>query len=224
MSKVVVYQMLLKATKKDEKFSWEIPSKDIEDLFLGIDWQGPFQRYNLRSRFYWGFSISGSGEEAYPVLEGKLELSKPSLDTPEFTLEVACVPSKLEASQREMLHQSVEKFLTNEDFKIWWEDDPRGPRKRPLNIKQQLLNDLKKLKAYNGSDDMKLEDVTVSIKEALQYFGYEANTKPKEVAKSFKKKLKELQVKAHPDSDSGSEDSFIYLQKCRKVVEVWLKR
>lgn len=224
MTKVIVYQMLIKATKADGKFIWGLPIEDIDSLFLGVDWKGPFQKYNLRTRFYWGFSISGSGEEAYPVIEGKLELTKASLEAPEFTAELACMPGKLEQSQRDLLHQTIEKFITNEDFKVWWDDDPRGPRKRPLNTKQQLLAELKTIKSYNGSDDMKLEDVTVSIKEALQYFGYEPTIKAKEVNKSYKKKLKELQVKCHPDSDSGSEDSFVYLQKCRKVIEGWLKR
>jgi len=58
----------------------------------------------------------------------------------------------------------------------------------------------------------------------MKYFRFEAGIKPKKAAEGYKRVLKEKQLVMHPDTESGSEDQFLYLQKCRTVVEKYLKR
>lgn len=222
--KTIAFQYMLKAKNVDGKLDWELDDADIDALFLHLPWQEVFKRYHSRSRFYWGYSISGHGEEVFPIIEVKVEVEKPSLTAPIFSFEMAVMPGKISLSERETLEATFERYLKDPDFKMWWDDDPRGPRKRPDNIKKRMFEAVKNMPYYDGSDDLQLEDVKVSVAEALQFFGFEANAKSKQVKKLYKRKLKELQLKFHPDTDTGSEEQFLFLQKCRGVLEKWTRK
>lgn len=218
--KILAYQYTL--VLKDQVLT---PGREkITKLLLGYPWERAFSSYNGRSRFYWGFSISGFGSELVPIIDVKIETSKTSLTSPEFILEVGVMPTKLGEQDRAALINLLEETLQDEEFKVFWDHDPRGPRKRSFKEKVKLLDEVKKLDVYDGSDDPKTEDVEVSLEEGLAYFGFDTGLKPKKISESYKKALKEKQLTVHPDSETGSEDQFLYLQKCRTVVEKYLKR
>ena len=221
--KIVVYQYPLRAERIDNELTWKNESS-IDKLFLGFPWKEPLNAYNKRGRFYWGFSISGHGEEVYPVIDAKVELSKPSMANPEFILEIAVIPEKLNKDQRQLFEELLDGHIHDKIFKVWWEDDLRGPRKRSAKVKKKLIATIKRLKNYDGEDDLKLEDVDVSLKEALEFFDYEYAAKSIEVRKTYRLAFKKLVLKHHPDAESGSESSFIYLEKCRSVLETWIKQ
>jgi len=221
--KIVVYQYTLCAERTDDTLTWK-DEDSINKLFLGFPWKEPLNEYNKRARFYWGFSISGHGEEVYPVIDAKVELSKPSMATPEFTLEMAVILEKLSIDQRRQFESLLDDYINDKSFKVWWDDDPRGPRKRSAKVKKKLIAAIKRIKTYDGSDDLKLEDVEVSLKEALEFFEYDYSAKTRDVKDSYKLAFKKLALKHHPDADTGSESSFIYLGKCRSVLETWIKR
>lgn len=220
----VAYQYILKAERSDNgDFHWLTDSVKIEKLLLGVDWKPIFTKYNNRQRFYWGFSVSGcGGDELFPLIDFKIELIKASLKNPEFMLEAAVMPGKLDSEQRSLFDEAMALCIEEPEFKIWWDDDPRGPRKRKLKVKKKLLEEILKIKAYSGEDDLKLEDAKVSLEEAKEFFGF-SDLKKLEIRSIFKKKLKEMQLKCHPDSETGDEESFLFLQKCRSIMEKWLK-
>lgn len=199
-------------------------SEKITELLLGYPWQGCFDNYRARSRFYWGFSVSGFGGELVPIIDAKIETSRASFTEPQFLLEVGIMPSKLNSQDREKFLKLLETSLEDENFKVFWDSDPRGPRKRSHKEKTKILDEVKKLPDYSGEDDPKIEDIEVSLDEGLTYFGFDKEQKPKKLAELYKKALKEKQLAVHPDSESGSEEKFLYLQKCRAVVEKYLKR
>ena len=218
--KILAYQYTL--SFKDEKLSPDLVK--INQLLLGYPWEQGFQNYKPRARFYWGFSISGFGGDLVPIIDAKIETSKASFSSPEFILEVGVMPNKLISDDRKKFEELLEATLEDDDFKVFWDSDPRGPRKRSFKEKTKILDEVKKLPAYLGEDDPKMEDVDVSLEEAMKYFGFEAGIKPKKAAEGYKRVLKEKQLVMHPDTESGSEDQFLYLQKCRTVVEKYLKR
>lgn len=218
--KILAYQYQL--ALKDEQLCPD-PSK-INQLLLGYPWEHAFQNYKPRARFYWGFSISGFGGDLVPIIDAKIETSKASFTTPEFVLEIGVMPTKLTVEDRKKFEELLEATLEDEEFKVFWDNDPRGPRKRSFKEKTKILEEVKKLPSYTGEDDPKIEDVSVSLDESLKYFGFEPDIKPKKAAEVYKKLLKEKQLVMHPDAEGGSEDQFLYLQKCRTVVEVYLKR
>ena len=218
--KILAYQYQLAI--KDELLCPD--ASKVNQLLLGYPWEGAFQNYKSRARFYWGFSISGFGGDLVPIIDAKIETSKASFTNPEFVLEVGVMPSKLNTDDRKKFEELLESTLEDEEFKVFWDNDPRGPRKRSFKEKTKILEEVKKLPNYEGEDDPKIEDISVSLGESLEYFGYEPDVKPKKAAESYKRLLKEKQLIMHPDADSGSEDQFLYLQKCRTVVEAYLKR
>jgi len=196
----------------------------ISQLLLGYAWEQAFQNYKPRARFYWGFSISGFGGDLVPIIDAKIETSKTSFTTPEFVLEIGVMPTKLTVDDRKKFEELLESTLEDEEFKVFWDNDPRGPRKRSFKEKTKILEEVKKLPSYAGEDDPKMEDVSVSLEESLKYFGFEPGIKPKKAAEGYKRVLKEKQLVMHPDAEGGSEEQFLYLQKCRTVVETYLKR
>lgn len=218
--KILAYQYQLSI--KNDQLS---PTTDkINQLLLGYPWESAFQNYKSRARFYWGFSISGFGGDLVPIIDAKIETSKTSFTNPEFVLEVGVMPTKLNIDDRKKFEELLESTLEDEEFKVFWDNDPRGPRKRSFKEKTKILEEVKKLPSYGGEDEPKIEDISVSLGESLEYFGYESDAKPKKAAESYKKLLKEKQLIMHPDAEGGSEDQFLYLQKCRTVVEAYLKR
>lgn len=224
--KILAYQypLKLKLNSTGEIETFETPIEVIDLLLLGYPWHKAFTSYFKRSRFYWGFSVSGFGDELFPVIDAKIELEIKNLTNPRYLLEVAVMPNKLKAADREAFDNLLTTYLRDDDFKIWWDNDPRGPRNRSFKEKNKIIDEIKKLAIYKDEDDLKLEDIEVSIDEALQFFSFEKGIKPKEAAKCYKKRLKELQLSLHPDSATGNEEKFLYLQKCRTVVEKYLRR
>lgn len=218
----VVYQFILKANIDDKNLIWETDTKLVDKLLLGLPWRTIIESYSGRNGFYWGLSVAGHVDDAYPIIDLKIETIKASLKKIEFLLEMSVMPGKLTKDQRVLFDESLSDCIDDDGFKIWWGDDPRGPRKRNEKAKKQLLEEVLSIKVYDGSDDMKIEDADVSIEEALEFFEFQ-DLKRSEVRNLFKKKLKELQLKNHPDSDTGSEESFLFLQKCRLVLEKWIR-
>jgi len=218
--KILAYQYTLSV--KDNLLTPDIGR--VDQLLLGYPWKESFENYKTRARFYWGFSISGFGGDLVPAIDAKIETSKASFTTPEFVLEVGLMPNKLTLDDRKKLEDLLEATLEDNDFKVFWDSDPRGPRTRSHKEKLKILEEVRKLPTYAGEDDPKMEDVEVSLEESLKYFGFDAEIKPKKAAENYKRLLKEKQLAMHPDTESGSEDQFLYLQKCRAVVEKYLKR
>ena len=219
---MIVYRVPIPAEIK-EGVLW-LDAEQIATLSLGINWIPYAQKYYRRSGFYWDLSISGHGEGALPVIDAKVELHVRSQTAPVFMLEIATLPTKLDLDQRSTLEKVIEDNLDNSEFKVWWENDHRGPRKRSAKVKRKILDKVKSLNKYDGSDDLKLEDIQVSIKEALSYFEFGNNASKEEIKEGFKPKLKKFQLKTHPDSVTGSEEDFLYLQKCKIEILTWLKR
>jgi len=222
--RIIVYQYPLKANREEDILLWDLPEKDITDLYLGFSWQDPVNVYNKRQKFYWSFSFSRHADEMYSIIEGSLETHKPSLNSPTLMMEMSVMPEKLDADQRGRLGEVINKYLHDPKFKIWWEDDPRGARKRNFKIKRKMLEAINKLKDYDGSDDLSLEDVEVGVPEALEFFEYTAKSKARDVKPDFQNKLNKLTLKHHPDAETGNESAFLYLQKCRNVLERFIKR
>jgi len=222
-TKIIAYQYVLKPTFKNSGLVWKDESF-VDSLFLGFPWREALNNYHKRARFYYGFSLSGHGEEVYPIIDAKVELSKPSLENPEFTFEAAVIPAKLGKEHYDNFIKLLESTVADKEFKVWWDDDPRGPRKRNAKVKKKLIVSIKAIKPYDGTDDLKLEDVEVSVVEALKLFNYPSDSKKPQVRSTYKQKFKELVLKHHPDSETGNESSFIYLEKCRSALEGWIKR
>jgi hypothetical protein len=219
----IAYQYRFKVVRKDEGLDWITPIENLNKLLLGFDWMSAFNKFNKRKRFYWGFSVSGhGGDEMFPIIDAKIELVKSSLKNPEFMLEMAVMPGKLDSDQRKLLEEGLELCLGEDDFKLWWDDDPRGPRKRKIKIKKHMLEEVRKIKPYDGSDDLQLEDAEMSVDEAKEFFNLR-DCKKYEIRKIFKEKLKEAQLRCHPDAETGSEEAFLFMQKCRTVLEKWLR-
>jgi len=221
--KILAYQYTLKATREKDKLVWETPTDLIDKLFLGFPWAAILDSYNNRCKFYYGFSVSGHGDEMFAVIDSKIELSKASLTTPEFLLEVAVCTDKCAPEHKSAVMELLEGTIQDPEFKVWWEHDRRGPRKRKPKDKEKILQEVKDLGDYDGVDDLKLEDVEVTIKEALEFFDYPSHIDRKEARKSYKIKYRKLQLEHHPDSETGNEEKFLYLQKCRKVLDKWIR-
>jgi hypothetical protein len=222
--KILAYQYLLEANRSDQDgLSWKTDPEKIDQLFLGFPWKSILSDYNKRAKFYYGFSISGHGDELFPVVDAKIETSKMSLTTPEFLLEIAIMPDKCSLEHRKLLLEVLEATIEDPNFKVWWEHDRRGPRKRKVKDKKKIFEEIKNMDSYKDGDDLKLEDVEVSVPEALAYFGFASHLDRNEVRKEFKTKYREFQLKHHPDSETGNEENFLYLQKCRKVLAKWIK-
>ena len=225
LPKMVVYQLVLKAERNGNTIKWLIGDEVIDELLLNFPWKHAFEDYNRRGKFYFGFSISGHGSELFPVIDAKVEGHKASLSNPEFLIEVASMPAKLASVHRKALEKllSNKKLLERDDFKIWWEDDPRGPRKRKLKDKLQIVEQVRGIKQYVDEDDLKLEDAEVTPQEALLFFGFEKNASQKDVKDKFKAAYRQLQLQHHPDAESGSDESFLYLQKCHNILKAWMR-
>jgi hypothetical protein len=224
-SKIVAYQYLLKTERaEDGTLNWELDKDKISKLFLGFPWEEVMRDYNKRAKFYYGFSISGNGSEIFPTIDAKVEMGKPSLKNPEFVIEVAAAPGKLAPEHRNLLFEVLDMMIEDDSFRIWWDHDPRGPRRRKLKDRKRLVEEVKNIEPYTNQDDLKSEDVKITIPEALEYFGFPTHLKKREVKKEFKTKYRQLQLQHHPDSETGSEEAFLLLQKCRNVIEKWIKR
>tara|TARA_B100000614_G_scaffold259560_1_gene284442 strand:- start:565 stop:1242 length:678 start_codon:yes stop_codon:yes gene_type:complete len=223
MPKIVVYQYLVSAERKDDKLEW--CEETISKLLLGFPWREAMNSYNKRAKFYFGFNISGHGDELFPIIDAKVELHRASLQNPQFLIEVATMPNKLTEEHRKALSHLLDdrQIIEDQEFKIWWDHDPRGPRKRKLKDKEKIILDIKAMPAYAENDDLKMEDAEVSIHEALQFFGYEAHASKKDVRDSFKSTYRGLQLKFHPDSETGNEESFLFLQKCHNLLKKWIR-
>ncbi len=222
--KILAYQYQLEATRNETgEVSWKTDPEKINQLFLDFPWKSILSDYNNRLKFYYGFSLSGHGDEMFPVVDAKIETSKLSLTSPEFLLEVAVMPHKCSTKHRDLLIQLLETTIEDADFKVWWEHDRRGPRKRKVKDKKKILDEIKSTSRYGGEDDLKLEDVEITVPEALVYFGFATHLNRKEVRKDFKIRHRKLQLEHHPDAETGSEENFLHLQKCHKVLTKWIR-
>lgn len=222
--KILAYQYQLVAIRnEDGELSWKTDPEKIDKLFLGFSWKSILSDYNKRSKFYYGFSLSGHGDEMFPVVDAKIETSKMSLTAPEFLLEIAVMPHKCSIEHRDALLSVLEMTIEDPGFKVWWEHDRRGPRKRKVKDKKNIIEEVKRLGCYTGEDDLKLEDVEITVPEALTYFGFATHLGRKEVRKEFKIKYRKLQLEHHPDSETGNEENFLHLQKCHKVLTKWIR-
>jgi len=221
--KILAYQYQLEASRDENELSWKTDVEKINHLFLGFPWKAILAGYHKRSKFYYGFSLSGHGDEIFPVVDAKIETSKMSLTAPEFLLEVAVMPHKCSAEHLSALLSVLEATIEDPGFKVWWEHDRRGPRKRKVKDKKKIIEEVKKMVSYAGEDDLKLEDVKITVPEALRYFGFVPHSDRKEVRKEFKVKYRKLQLEHHPDSETGNEENFLHLQKCHKVLAKWIR-
>lgn len=222
--KVLVFEYQLRAKRVDGQLTFELSNEELDDLFLGFDWKTPINSYSGRTKFYWGFSISGHGEEAMPVIEARMEASVQSLAEPAFLLEMAVTPSKIDTEQKQRLLRATKLLLKRSEFRIWWDHDVRGSRKRSNKAKLKLWEELNRQKDYAGEDDLRLEDVKVSVGDALEFFGFERKAKARDVKTQFSPKLKEMQLRYHPDSETGNEETFLHMQRCRSILEKWMKK
>lgn len=226
IAKVFAYQYIVKA-KRDGvtgELTWSVPNEKIDQLMLGIPWQESVKLYSKRARFYWGFSFAGDQEDLFPILDGKWELSEASLEEPEYTIEMAVFPTKLSTEQGVMLDDLVKNSSDDNNFKFWWDDDIRGgPRERSAKAKKKIIAEYEQLPKYDGSEDLTLEDSSVTVKQALELFGFDSEAKSKVVSKLYKLKYKQLQLKHHPDNtDTGDKQMFMFLQKCKIALEEWI--
>lgn len=223
--KIVCYQYVLKARREEDSLTWGDSIDLINDLFLGFPWQQALDAYNKRAKFYFGFSISGHGDELFPVVDAKVELSKASLGNPEFLLEVACMPNKLELQHHSLFQKLLdnEELVAKDEFKIWWDSDPRGPRKRKLKDKKKLISQIKEMPTYDKGDDLKMEDAEVSLFEALTFFGFETTISAKDARAELKPKYRKLQLQHHPDAETGNQENFLYLEKCHSILTKWTR-
>jgi len=226
LAKVFVYQYALKATRDTATgdLAWSVPNEKIDQLMLGMPWREAIKLYSKRARFYWGFSFAGDQDDLFPILDGKWELAEPSLEESEYFLEMAVFPTKLSLEQGTMLDELVKTSTEDNNFKFWWDDDIRGgPRERSTKSKKKIIAEYEQLPKYDGSEDLTLEDSNVTIKQALDMFGFDSEAKAKVVSKLYKLKHKQLQLKYHPDNtDTGDEEMFKFLQKCKNVLEEWI--
>lgn len=216
-TRVLVYQYPFTLTRNgDSSITWEPSLEDLDKLFLGLQWKDILLTYSSRNDFYWGFEIKGESD-MFPILEAKVELEIGSLSNPHFILEMAVMPSKITESQRVMLNELFIKYKSDEEFIAFWDDDPKGPGKRQANLKKKLVKALETIPIYKGENDISPEKAMITPSEALIYFGFDKNKLPTE--EEFKKKLREMQLKCHPDANNGDEKEFKHLQKCKKVIE-----
>jgi len=220
MANALVYQYTFTVLRKSEGVP--LQNKVITELAFGLD--GFFVPYSNRKELHSVMSLFDHGNEGFPVINITFGLTKASVENLEFLIEVLTVPAKLLPFHREQLEKVVAQMLEDENFKLWWSSDPRGPRKRPLVDKQKILQQLKEIPAYSGASDLQLEDIDISISDALEFFGFDKATKARDLKKTFKKKFREYQLKHHPDSASGDEKTFMHVQNCRDVLEKWMKR
>lgn len=216
-NRVLVYQYPFYGIKTDVGFLWEPDNEELDKLFLGIPWQPIVESFVARKDLYWGFEIRGESD-VFPVLEGKVELEINSLTNPCLSLEMAVMPSKLETSKRALLEQLFHQYLDDEDFLVFWDDDPKEPGdKKQKALKKKILESFKSIPCYAKENDISPEDSEVTPLEALKFFGYDKGETPSQ--EDFKKRLREYQLKYHPDANDGDEKQFKHLQKCRKLLE-----
>ena len=224
-SRILIYEYELQGNRnEDGQLEWELDPEKINQLMLGLPWQSHLQTYDRRSKFYLGMSL-GYDEGIPPIIDASIELTKPSIKHPVYQLEVLVTPGKLDPVQRERLSNTIRAFKGDPKLRIGWEDAIGGPRKRTDKALKRLLKQLRDIPVYKGNDDLELQDVVVSLPEALEFFGLESGSKPKTIRKVFTTKLREMQFKYHPDNaESGDEDTFLFLQKCKNVLENWIKK
>ena len=194
---------------------WIPEPEVIDQLTLGLGWRMPLDSYKTRNNFYCGFEIKGDSD-LFPILEGKIELEVPSLTAPEFTLEMAVTPSKISTEHREAVVQLLTDFAKDDDLHAWWDDDRKGPDRKPAKNKQRVLKRLaNKIPMYSGEDELDPDKCVITPEEALEYLEFE--DVPTENV--FKTQLRKMQLKFHPDRNEGEEGPFKKLQKCKSIVE-----
>lgn len=219
-SRVLVYQYPFYAIKSEEGFIWTPNTEEIDKLFLGMTWKPIIESWLERKDLYFGFEIRGESD-VFPVMEGKVELEINSLSNPCMSLEMAVMPSKLDPIKRELLNALFTTYQTDEDFVAFWDDDPKDPGSRQTALKKKIRKSLDTIPVYKGENSINSENADVTPIEALQFFGYNKDNLPSE--EDFKKKLREFQLKYHPDANEGDEKQFRHLQKCRKLLEEFLE-
>lgn len=218
----VAYKYTFCGKRVDNRLKWAPAPSKISLLTLGFDWRHPISNYNKRSEFYYGFLVSKNGEEMSPIIDAKIELTKASIDYPQFTFEAAVAVPRLSLEQRDLFNKMLNEFKEDPKFKIWW-DDEGGPRKRSAKKKDLLIKTILSLPSYNGEENLSHEDAEVSIRDALKYLEYEPKTDKNQIKKDYKKRIAKLTLKFHPDNqETGNEEQFIYLQKCKVVLDSWV--
>jgi len=198
------------------KDTWDPPLEILKKLSFGQDFSAIYQIYRLRRDFIWGLIIDSDYHR--PLVELKIQNMVPSLTYPEFLFEASCFPSKLDASHRKDLVECLETLAKNDEFTAWWETDTRGPLKQPTRLKKQILKDLAALPLYQKENDLQLDDCGVTLSDALSFFKLTREN----VENEFKNRLRELQLQYHPDKNSGKDDDFKYLQKCKDTLVEYL--
>lgn len=222
MTKAISFQYdFVISRNKEGQVIFDVP-ECLADLSFGFDVQ--FRPYLARKQPHFEANIFDYGADGFPTVSISLTLIKATANFLNFQLEVTAVPSKLIGTHRMMLERGLEKVIDTENFKIWWDNDPRGARKRSSGDKKKILETIKEIPVYDGSSDLKLEDIEITVPDALEFFGFSKSIKAKELKKVFKGKFRELQLKYHPDSDTGDESIFMHLQNCREVLDGWMKR
>lgn len=219
-SRVLVYQYPFYAIKSAEGYQWVPNEEDLDKLFLGMSWKPIIESWLERKDLYFGFEIRGESD-VFPVMEGKVELEINSLSNPCMSLEMAVMPSKIDSSKRDILNDLFTNYQTDEDFVAFWDDDPKDPGFRQTALKKKIRKSLETIPVYKGENSINAENADVAPIEALQFFGYSKDNLPSE--EDFKKKLREFQLKYHPDANEGDEKQFRHLQKCRKLLEEFLE-
>jgi hypothetical protein len=220
--KTLLYSFLLTGKKTNNTVEWDVDPATLDKILLGIPLHIPLNDYNSRSRIYSGFNIGY--DDSMSFIEGSLDLVKSSLKELVFEVEMAVVPSKLETGRREAMESLLIEFKGDKRFKVGWEDSMTGIKKRTDKAMKRLLKQLRGIPHYKGEDDLKMEDIAVTVPEALSFLGLNEDAKKKDVVKTYKVSYRELARKLHPDSDEGDEDSFMFLQKCKSALDSWTKK
>lgn len=218
MTKSISYQYKFKVKQGSLNYQNTI----ISNLCFNLDFL--FLPYLGRKEPCFYTNVFDYGQEGLPLIDIGLQLVDIKSDFLTYQIDITAVPPKLSENHRKLLEDSMEQVIEQDDFKIWMGNDPRGARKRSLTDKRQILNQIKLMPHYDNSGDLKLEDIEITVNDALDFFGFEKDIKLKDIKKLFKKRFRELQLKYHPDSESGNENIFMRLQNCKDVLEEWMNR
>lgn len=211
------YSIKIGGSIVDGKVKLTTSEEDLNKVLLKFD------AYSLIKPF-----LSRASLEVYlnvtsleiPIVDIRFEtLSEEDPNALKFNLEVSVLPEKLNKEEHQLLLELIQNNLENKSFYLWWST---GKKTKLTTKKRKILKKLLEIQAYQNEDSFIHSDNPVLIEDALRLFEFDAGSKT--IAKEkFKNKLRELQLKLHPDSNTGSEKEFKYLQKCKILLEEWLE-
>lgn len=222
--KLLVYQFKFEVKLDSEgKLSVEDSTSDkLKVLALGKEVLPILQRYSKRKEFVWADTVIGVSD-IYPVIDLKVELESFTKDSSSYVLEVSCSPDKLCQEDRDQIEKILTEELKNDSVLYWWDSGDGSLPKKPRKNKEKVLKEVKSVAKYSGEDDQEASEAEATIEDALEFFKFQHDVAPEEVAAAFKDRLRELQRSLHPDRNGGQEEPYKEIQKYREIVEEWLE-